>query len=253
MGRRLGQHFLFQRSILDRIAAEACAGDPPVVIEIGPGPGGLTAALLERAQRLIAVELDPVLAEALRQRYRDEPRFTLIEADVMGTDLTQWGPASVCGNIPYYITSPIVERALALGSALQRAVFLVQKEVADRLAARPGSRDYGYLTAATQAQCNVERLFVVKAAAFKPPPKVDSAVVRLVPRPEPLGVDLVEFREFLSACFRQKRKTLRNNLTSVAGAGATDLPYASMRAEQLSLEQLVEVFQAVRDSGDELA
>ncbi len=239
MGRPLGQHFLFQRSILERIAHAACPTPPPLCIEIGPGPGALTELLLERAPHLLAVELDPALAANLRQKHAADPRFELLEANVLDAGLSGRGPAVVCGNIPYYITSPIVEKALSLGPDLIRAVFLIQKEVADRLAARPGSRDYGYLTVATQALCTVEKLFVVKPSSFRPPPKVDSAVVRLTPRPAPLVPDYPAFLRFASACFRQKRKTLRNNLNRA------NIPYAAQRAEQLSIEQLIEVFAAV--------
>lgn len=239
MGRPLGQHFLFQRSILERIASAACPTPPPLCIEIGPGAGTLTELLLERTDRLLAVELDPALAARLRARYAADPRFELLEANVLDTDLGGRGPAVVCGNIPYYITSPIIEKALSLGPGLIRAVFLVQNEVAGRLAARHGSREYGYLTVATQALCSVEKLFVVKPSSFRPPPKVDSAVVRLTPRSEPLVADYPAFLRFASACFRQKRKTLRNNLNRA------DIPYASQRAEQLSLDQLMEVFRVL--------
>jgi len=217
----------------------ACPDETSLCIEIGPGPGALTECLLERAHKLVAVELDPRLAAGLREKFAGNPRFELLEANVLDADLAQFGPAVVCGNIPYYITSPIIEKALSLGPNLIRAVFLIQKEVADRLAAQPGSRDYGYLTVAVQTLCTVERLFVVKPAAFRPPPKVDSAVVRLTPRPEPLIDDYPRFMRFASACFRQKRKTLRNNL------GTADIPYASHRAEQLSIAQLIEVYRGI--------
>lgn len=239
MGRPLGQHFLFQRSILERIAQAACPSPPPLCIEIGPGPGALTELLLDRTPRLLAVELDPALAANLRERHAADPRFELLEADVLSADLRGRGPAVVCGNIPYYITSPIIEKALSLGPDLIRAVFLIQKEVADRLAAQPGSRDYGYLTVATQALCAVDKLFVVKPSSFRPPPKVDSAVVRLTPHPAPLVADYPAFLRFASACFRMKRKTLRNNLNRA------DIPHAAMRAEQLSIQQLLEVFTAL--------
>ena len=171
MGQRLGQHYLFDRSILERIAGAACGEHASTVIEIGPGPGGLTERLLLRCDRLVAVELDHALAEALRSRYAADARFELVEADVLHIDLSHWGRAVVVGNIPYYITSPIVERALGLGPLLERAVFLVQKEVAARLAAAPGSRDYGYLSVAVQLRCHVQTLFSVKRGAFRPPPQ----------------------------------------------------------------------------------
>lgn len=240
MPRKLGQHFLYQEAILERIASSACGDHSETVIEIGPGPGTLTRHLLPRADRVVAIELDSTLAAALRANHGGEPRFHLIEGDILAQDLRPFAPAVVCGNIPYYITSPIVEKALSLGSGLVRAVFLIQKEVADRLAAAPGSRDYGYLSVLAQAQCDVERLFVVKPSSFRPPPKVDSAVVRLTPRAAPLTADLPAFRRFASFCFRQKRKNLRNNLAGTEFAPAiASLPEASLRAEQLSVPDLV--------------
>ncbi len=232
MGRPLGQHFLFHQGLLSKIAEAACAGGAERVIEIGCGPGSLTAQLLERAAEVIGIEADPALAARLRQRFAAEPRFRLIEGDVLETDFEPFVPVAVCGNIPYYITGPILRKTLALGAGLLRAVFLVQREVAERLAAVPGTRDYGYLSAAAQALCEVEKLMSVKAGAFRPPPKVDSAVVRLTPRPAPRVADYRAFLEFAERCFRHKRKTLRNNL------GRDDIPFASCRAEQLSVEQL---------------
>lgn len=217
----------------------ACGETAARVIEIGPGPGGLSAALARRAGELVLIELDPGLAASLRAQYAGSPQVKVIEADVLHTDLSQWGPAVVCGNLPYYITSPIIERTLALGPLLKRAVFLVQREVANRLAAQPGSRDYGFLSVSVQAQCRAEKLFVVKPAAFRPPPKVDSAVVRLTPLAAPQASDLKAFRRFAAQCFRQKRKTLRNNLAPVAPRELLDsLPETALRAEQLSVAQL---------------
>lgn len=232
MGRPLGQHFLFQESILEKIAAAACGERAARVIEIGCGPGALTRRLLERAGEVIGIETDPGLAAQLRRQFGVEPRFRLVEADVLEVDFRPWAPVVVCGNIPYYITGPILKKTLELGPLLERAVFLVQREVADRLAAQPGSREYGYLSVAAQALCEVERLCQVKAGAFRPPPKVDSAVVRLVPRAEPRVEDYGAFLAFAARCFRHKRKTLRNNL------GCDDIPFASCRAEQLAIEQL---------------
>ncbi|MGC4055200.1 MAG: 16S rRNA (adenine(1518)-N(6)/adenine(1519)-N(6))-dimethyltransferase RsmA [Paludibaculum sp.] len=246
MGRPLGQHFLFQHSILARIAEAACPEQVDLCIEIGPGPGGLTEFLHPRAKRLIAIELDATLAERLRERYCENPSVEIVQGDVLSTNLGQWGRATVCGNLPYYITSPIVEQVLAIGSALERAVFLVQKEVADRLGAGPGSRDYGYLSVATQLFCSVERLFLVKPASFQPPPKVDSAVVRLTPRPAIPVADPKAFLRFASACFRQKRKTLRNNLAGqYGGERLSGLPEAGLRGEQLGLGELIRLFETL--------
>src|SRR5262245_22909545 len=143
-GRRLGQHFLARRSILERIAAAACAHPEHPVIEIGPGKGALTEYLLNAASRAIAIEVDQVLVHYLQEKFRSRPNFSVLHADVLKTDLAQWGQVSVAGNLPYYITSPIVEKVLALGPLLLRGVFLVQKEVAERITAGPGNREYGF-------------------------------------------------------------------------------------------------------------
>ena len=195
------------------------------------------------------MEKDPQLAAALRARHGANSKFELIEADVLQTDLARWGRTVVAGNIPYYITSPIVEQALGLGPLLERAVFLVQKEVADRLAARPGSRDYGYLSVSAQLRCHVRTLFGVRRGAFRPPPKVESAVVLLEPRGEPLWADVPGFLRFAAACFRHKRKTLRNNLSGMyAQVRIEALEEASLRAEQLAVSDLVRLFAKLKDS-----
>ncbi len=239
MGRRFGQHFLIRDSILHRIAAAACPSNCETVVEIGPGKGALTRHLLDRAARVIAVEVDPYLVHYLRQRFRENPRLTIVESDVLKTDLDAWGPAVIAGNLPYYITSPIVEKVFATPGWI-RGVFLVQKEVADRITAVPGTRDYGYLTVHVAAYAHAELLFTVPRVAFAPPPKVESAVIRLTPR-ETLLPNTAAFLEFASRAFRQKRKTLRNNLRDAYPA-IDELPEASKRAEQLGMAELVALF-----------
>jgi 16S rRNA (adenine1518-N6/adenine1519-N6)-dimethyltransferase len=267
LGQRLGQHFLVRQAILERIAEAACPSGSPekpgTVVEIGPGRGALTSHLLARAERVVAIEIDPVLVEYLRAKFRDEARLTLVEADVLKADLGQWGPVAVVGNLPYYITSPILEKTLKLGGRLGgqliRAVFLVQKEVAERLTAHPGTRDYGFLSVQTQLLSAPELLFTVPAAAFRPPPKVDSAVVRLTPALARLppndgsefpALDREAFLDFVGLCFRHKRKTIRNNLLGTHERTILDsIPETSKRAEQLSISQFAELFRRVVSGG----
>ena len=245
MGRRFGQHFLARKSILDRIADAACDSTTPLVIEIGPGKGALTESLLARAAKLIGIEVDTYLVHYLRQKFAaeiDQGRLTLIEGDILKTDLTRWGPAVVAGNLPYYITSPILEKLFGMGDSWTRAVFLMQVEVAERLAANPGTRDFGYLSVQTQLFSKPEILFPVARTAFRPQPKVDSAVIRLDPSDRILE-DRAVFLKFASAAFRQKRKTLRNNLAPIYGKERVDiLPETKQRAEQLSLDALINLF-----------
>lgn len=204
--------------------------------EIGPGRGALTRHLTPRCERLVAVELDHGLIAPLRVSF---PSIEVIEADVR--DFPFGGECVICGNLPYYITSPIVERALAV-AGLKRAVFLVQREVALRLAAGPGSRDYGYLSVVTQLVGAVEYLFTVAPGAFAPPPKVDSAVVRITPRAG--AVVSPALRRFVGRCFLQKRKTLRNNLATLYPA-IEGRPEAGLRAEQLPVEEFPRLLAAL--------
>ena len=245
MGRpRLGQHFLINGSALERIAAAACPQPEELVIEIGPGRGALTRKLLQRAGRVIAVEVDAALAAGLRREFADEPRLEIVEADVLTVDLGRFGRGAIAGNLPYYITSPILDLALRL--APPRAVFLVQKEVASRLVAQPGQRDYGFLTVRTAVFADARLLFDVKPQAFRPPPKVDSAVVLLEPRKEALAVEDVEaFVRFAGQCFRHKRKTIRNNLAEIYGSLVDAWPEAGLRAEQISFDGFAAMYRRV--------
>ena len=245
MPRKLGQHLLIRKSILERIAAAACRDRAPLVIEIGPGKGALTEPLLERADKVVAIEVDPYFVHYLRQKFADpiaEGRFVIVEGDILKSDLAAWGPVVIAGNLPYYITSPILERVFSLGDLWTRAVFLVQAEVAARIAAQPGSRDFGFLSVQTQVFSHPQILFSVPAAAFRPPPKVESAVVLLEPREFEIA-DRTAFLRFASACFRQKRKTLRNNLIDAYGKERVDaMEGISRRAEQLSVSDLADLF-----------
>jgi 16S rRNA (adenine1518-N6/adenine1519-N6)-dimethyltransferase len=244
VGRRYGQHFLVRETILEKIAVAACGDRVQTVVEIGPGKGALTKHLLGRAERVVALEIDPYLVHYLRQKYRETPQLELVEADVLKADLTQWGPAVVAGNLPYYITSPIIDKVFATGPVWKRAVFLVQKEVAERITASPGSRDYGYLSVQVNLLARSEYLFAVSRAAFAPPPKVESAVVRLQPRDVHADWGLADpaaFLGFASLAFQQKRKTLRNNLRGSWPAIEVQ-PEARLRAEQLGIGDLIALY-----------
>lgn len=212
------------------------------MVEIGPGKGALTQYLLRRAVQVHAIEVDQVLVHYLQEKFRNDAGFSVQHADVLKADLAQWGPVQIAGNLPYYITSPILERVLALGPNLLHAVFLIQKEVADRVVASPGSRDYGYLSVQVQVYAEAKFLFTVPPDAFKPPPQVDSAVIELRPRAVPVSDDPQGLVKFAALCFRQKRKMLRNNLSGAFPAEAIDAqPEARLRAEQLSVVQFADL------------
>ena len=240
MGRRLGQHFLARQSILDRIAEASVAEPGEKLVEIGPGRGALTAALLARNAQVRAIELDTVLVQYLRQRFQpemDEQRITIEEGDILKADL---GDAQVVvGNLPYYITSPILEKVFA-SAHWRRAVFLIQKEVAERVAAPSGSKSYGYLSVLAQVHADCRILCDVPKEAFKPPPKVDSAVIVLQRKPGDPDPGLVSFA---SVCFRHKRKNLRNNLGERYPKERLDRigDAGRLRAEQLSIPQLAQL------------
>lgn len=196
-----------------------------------------------------------MLVHYLRQKFREaieSGRLELIEGDILKTDLGALYPRPViAGNLPYYITSPILEKTFSSGT-WERAVFLVQAEVAARITAAPGSRDFGYLSVLVQVHSTAELLFPVSRAAFHPPPKVDSAVVRLTPRDAAAELGLTDVRAFLKfaqQCFRMKRKTLRNNLGPAYGIeNISALPEAKLRAEQLSVAELAALYRKLTNA-----
>ncbi len=244
MPRKLGQHFLIRDAVLERIAAAACGSYTPRLIEIGPGRGALTRHLLPRTDEVHAIELDASLADYLRSTYATESKLHVHTADVLSTDIAQWGPAVIAGNLPYYITSPIVEKFLALDERFPLAVFLMQSEVADRVLASPGTRAYGYLTVAIQLVCHVELICKVPPSAFVPPPKVHSAAVRFRRKPDPPS-DLQNLLIFVGRCFAHKRKTLRNNLRPFYGERIDVLREAASRAEQLTTAQFIDLYRTL--------
>lgn len=266
---KLGQHFLADGKAAEKIvdALGDIAGS--LVVEIGPGRAALTSILLRKASRVIAIELDRMLATELRVKYSREPKLEVLEGDVLRIDFRTVlrrtiGPlddlrpekpqrARVVGNLPYYITSDILLHLFDFHDQFDVIVIMVQREVADRLAAVPGSRDYGLLSTTAQLYAQVENLFTLPPGAFVPPPKVHSSVLRLriAPRFEDLGVDVKTFIPFLKLAFAMKRKTLMNNLkrqykeeqirAALAHAGVQ----LDARAEALSLEKMAAVFRGL--------
>ncbi|MDB4882591.1 MAG: Ribosomal small subunit methyltransferase [Gemmatimonadetes bacterium] len=214
----LGQHFLSDRRILGRIADALHLTGTETVVEIGPGRGALTDILADRAGRLVAIEYDRALAEMLRQRYARRSNVLIAEADVLAVSLSELaaGPYVLVGNVPYYITTPILFHALAPPRA-ERSVYLVQKEVAQRLSASPGGKEYGALTVNVAAVARAETLFGVPAGAFSPPPKVESAVVRITPLAESLVLPAEErpFRLLVQGAFGMRRKQMRRVVRSL--------------------------------------
>jgi 16S rRNA (adenine1518-N6/adenine1519-N6)-dimethyltransferase len=260
---KLGQNFLVDDAARHAIVDALGDISKRVVIEIGPGHGAITEILAGRCRSLIALELDHSLAAELTFRFRDQPQVRIVEGDVLKTDLRAFVPqgetADVVGNLPYYITSDILLQLFAAGGAglLTRAVLMMQREVADRISAAPGVRDYGLLSATAQMNARVENLFTLPPSAFLPPPAVYSTVLRLefAPRFDELGVDAIGFDEFLKRCFAQKRKTLQNNLRA-AGYSAQEISEAwpanispQVRAESLELEPMAEFYRSLKSAG----
>lgn len=217
----LGQHFLISRRVLEATVAACELQDGLPVLEIGPGIGTLTRALAERGARVTAVELDARAVAVLDETVGPFPNVRIVQQDILALDLPAllgeeyW---TAVGNLPYYITTPVIGKMLETASRFRRLVFMVQREVADRLGAAPGTKDYGSLSVFAQTFTTVERVAKVPRGAFLPPPTVESAVVRLTVRPQPLVPDALRetFFRVVRAAFGQRRKTLENAL---AGGG----------------------------------
>lgn len=269
---KLGQHFLLDVGAAQKIVEALGDVSNRTVIEIGPGRGVLTDVLAPRARRVIGIELDRVLAAQLRMRYATRPNVEILESDFVTAQFTSMvgrrpGPlhdlrptqpetVDVVGNLPYYITTDIVLRILELHQNIERVVIMVQKEVADRIAAKAGSREYGLLSATAQLFARVDKLFTLPPEAFSPPPEVHSSAIRLTmaPRLQELQVEEGPFIAFLRLAFAQKRKTLANNLrdqydaTAVRAALKSAGLRSDVRAEAMSLEKTAAVFRGLREA-----
>jgi len=254
--KRLGQHFLVDRIALERIADALAPTANDVVVEIGPGRGALTDLLSQRAKRVIAIELDRDLVPYLRDRYREAGNVDVVERDVLEVNLGEVAGSEflLAGNVPYYITTPILFHALEPPRP-ERAVYLVQREVAERIAAPPGSRTYGALSVNVQAVARAELVARVPAGAFRPPPSVESAIVRLTPRPDPVVEQSLEraFRSLVQDAFGLRRKQMRRVVRTVERldvAGADQVLAAAgidpeVRPETLSPEDFARLLRAI--------
>lgn len=270
---KLGQHFLVDSGATARIVEALGDISESTVLEIGPGRGALTAMLARRARRLIAIEIDRVLAAQLRMNFSQEPNVEIIEGDVLAIDFhTLFGPkpgstrpgmnhqpvpARVVGNLPYFITSDILLRLFEFRQYFETIVLMVQREVAERLAAAPGGSEYGLLSATAQLYARVEELFTLPPSAFSPPPKVESTVVRMriASKLDSLRVLEDDFIKFLKLSFGQKRKTLSNNLKAQYEPKVLRAAFEkagvkpTVRAEELSLEKSAALFRALSPNG----
>ena len=257
---KLGQNFLSDLNARQRIVDALGDVSQATVVEIGPGHGAITELLAGRAGRLLAIELDRALAGELRFRFRNQRNVEVVEADVLGVDLAGLvaAPAQIVGNLPYYITSDILLQlfrvSLAAPGVFGSAVVMMQREVAERVAAAPGGREFGLLSATAQMHAAAEVLFTLGPESFSPPPAVDSSVVRLRFRSRfaELGVEPAAFDRFLHQAFAQKRKTLAKNLRQAGflaeqlmGAWPAGLE-AQVRAEATSLEDLAALFRSLQ-------
>ena len=241
--KRFGQNFLEDSSVIDRIVASIAPARDDRIVEIGPGLGALTRPLLERVDRLDVVELDRDLAGTLAERLGHPPGLTIHEADALAFDFAQLAgdrPIRVVGNLPYNISTPLLFHLLDQAESIRDMHFMLQKEVVDRICAAPGGKTWGRLGVMTQLRARATHLFTVPPSAFRPPPKVDSAIVRIVPRTlsDDERAALPALDRVVRSAFSQRRKTLRNTLKGLvepegfAQAGIDP----GLRAETLTLD-----------------
>ncbi|MDQ2077593.1 16S rRNA (adenine(1518)-N(6)/adenine(1519)-N(6))-dimethyltransferase RsmA [Marinimicrobium sp. ABcell2] len=253
--KRFGQNFLVDQNVLDRILRAVNPSAGQHLVEIGPGKGALTSLLAEAAERLTVIELDRDLVPWLKVKFERYPGFELFQADALKFDFAALAgeaePLRIVGNLPYNISTPLIFHLLACASQVQDMHFMLQKEVVQRMAAQPGDKAYGRLGIMVQYYCKVENLFEVPPGAFAPAPKVDSAVVRLVPHqnlPYP-AQHLKTLEKLVNVAFQQRRKTLRNALKQLLPVELIDeLPVdTGLRPENISLETFVDLSNVIGD------
>ncbi len=215
--KRLGQHFLHDQEIIQRIIAAIAPQPGQHLVEIGPGKGALTFPLLQQRCQLEVIELDTTLVQLLKQQTVSSEHFHIHHADVLKFDfnpLITTQPLRICGNLPYNISTVLLFHLLDYANAIQDMTFMLQKEVVERMVAAPSTAEYGRLSVMLQYRCQIEFLFAVAPRSFYPPPQVDSAVVRLVPYKSPpvTVINQLHFSQLVTQAFSQRRKTLRNSL-----------------------------------------
>ncbi|MCC5810534.1 MAG: 16S rRNA (adenine(1518)-N(6)/adenine(1519)-N(6))-dimethyltransferase RsmA [Ectothiorhodospiraceae bacterium] len=254
--KRFGQNFLQDSTVIDRILAAVRPSVDDRLVEIGPGQGALTMPLLAEAGRLVAVEMDRDLIDLLQQRCAPLGDLTLIQGDALDFDFRQAWPEAeqirVVGNLPYNISTPLLFHVMEAADRIRDMHFMLQREVVERMRAPPGSKTYGRLSVMVQYRCAVERLFVVPPGAFFPPPKVESAVVRLRPRaPDVVAADETLFARLVAQAFSQRRKTLRNTLRGLADERVMEVAGVDpgARPEQLSVSDFVALCNAAGTMG----
>ncbi|MDA8173206.1 MAG: 16S rRNA (adenine(1518)-N(6)/adenine(1519)-N(6))-dimethyltransferase RsmA [Nitrospiraceae bacterium] len=256
MGRRLGQHFLFDTTILGRIADAASIAPDDTIAEVGPGPGSLTKELLDRinsggAGRVVAIELDGQLYEKLKEKFADEPKLELVHGDALRFPFESLGVFKVVANIPYQITTPLIFRLLK-EKGLVSMTLTIQREVADRIAASPGTKDYGALTLAIQYHGEPKKILDIPRWAFRPAPKVDSACVHIniLPRPRVDTADPAFLFGLIKTAFSKRRKTITNGIKGLCPEPLKALEAAGIapmrRPETLTLEEFARLADSVK-------
>ena len=252
--KRFGQHFLHERHVVDRIIRSLHPRPGEYIVEIGPGLGALTGELLAVSDTLHAIELDRDLVAQLKERFGEPERFVIHQADALKFDYCSLSPSTqkvrLIGNLPYNISTPLIFHVLEQSRCIQDMYFMLQKEVVDRVAAPPGGKNYGRLSVMVQWRCEVEKLFEVSPGAFTPPPKVQSAVIRLAPyATPPLDVhDPKTFSRLVQQAFSQRRKSLRNTLKGMLSAQQLEAAGVDprARAETLSVEEFARLSNMVK-------
>ena len=247
----LGQNFLIDTNVISKIVTEVLACNDDLIIEIGPGQGALTKELKKYNANLMCYEVDRDLSNILSKLENNKTK--VIWQDFLKSNIKEdiknikYNKLYIVGNLPYYITTPIIEHIMDSNINLDKLVIMVQKEVADRFLAKPHSKEYGYITVVLNYYFDISKVTDVSKYAFKPVPKVESTVLRLIPKENMEDIDLNKFKEFLKVCFSQKRKTLKNNLKGYNWELVSEILHKhnlseSVRAEEISGEILMEIF-----------